>query len=93
MPADLVRRLAVARGGWPDLSGLTGHGLDKLMDAVFGADAVWNRRVPTSALNRWLARIQEHHPPPLAGGRRLRLRYMTQVNSRPPSFARRTAVL
>ena len=69
------------------VSGLTGHGLDALMKAVFAADAVWNRRVPTAALNRWLAAIQEHHPPPLAGGRRLRLRYITQVNTRPPSFA------
>jgi GTP-binding protein len=69
------------------LSGLTGVGLEKLMDAVFAADAVWNRRVPTAALNRWLAATQEHHPPPLVGARRLRLRYMTQVNTRPPSFA------
>jgi GTP-binding protein len=68
------------------VSGLTGYGLDALMKAVFAAAAVWNRRVPTAALNRWLARIQEHHPPPLVGGRRLRLRYMTQVNTRPPSF-------
>jgi GTPase len=57
------------------------------MQAVFAADAVWNRRVPTPALNRWLAAIQERHPPPLVGARRLRLRYMTQVNTRPPSFA------
>ena len=69
------------------VSGLSGRGLDALMPAVFAADAVWNRRVPTAALNRWLAAIQEHHPPPVAGGRRLRLRYMTQVNTRPPSFA------
>ena len=69
------------------VSGLTGLGIDALMKAVFAADEVWNRRVPTAALNRWLARIQEHHPPPLVGGRRLRLRYMTQVNTRPPSFA------
>ena len=69
------------------VSGLTGRGLDALMKAVFAADAVWNRRVPTGTLNRWLGAIQEHHPPPLAGGRRLRLRYITQVNTRPPSFA------
>jgi GTP-binding protein len=69
------------------VSGLTGSGLGRLMEAVFAADAVWNTRVPTAALNRWLATIQEHHPPPLAGARRLRLRYMTQVNTRPPSFA------
>ncbi|HVB15220.1 MAG TPA: ribosome biogenesis GTPase Der [Stellaceae bacterium] len=69
------------------VAGLTGHGLDALMNAAFAADAVWNKRVPTAALNRWLAAIQEHHPPPVAAGRRLRLRYMTQVNTRPPSFA------
>jgi GTPase len=69
------------------VSALSGDGLDRLMAAVLDADAVWNRRVPTAALNRWLAAIQERHPPPLAGGRRLRLRYMTQVNTRPPSFA------
>jgi GTPase len=69
------------------VSGLTGTGLDKLMQAVFAADAVWNKRVPTPVLNRWLAKIQEHHPPPLAAGRRLRLRYVTQANTRPPTFA------
>jgi GTPase len=69
------------------VSALTGDGVENLMSAVFEADAVWNRRVPTPALNRWLATIQEHHPPPLVGARRLRLRYMTQVNTRPPSFA------
>jgi GTP-binding protein len=69
------------------ISGLTGAGLDPLMKAVVAADAVWNKRVPTPALNRWLAAIQEHHPPPLVGARRLKLRYMTQANTRPPTFA------
>ena len=69
------------------VSGLTGFGLDALMAAACEADAVWNKRVPTPALNRWLAAIQEHHPPPVVGARRLRLRYITQVNTRPPSFA------
>ena len=69
------------------VSGLTGDGIAGLMKAVLAADAIWNRRVPTAALNRWLAAIQQHHPPPVAGGRRLRLRYITQVNTRPPSFA------
>jgi GTP-binding protein len=69
------------------VSGLNGHGIDALMKAVFAADTVWNRRVPTPTLNRWLTAMQEHHPPPLAGARRLRLRYMTQVNTRPPTFA------
>jgi GTP-binding protein len=69
------------------VSGLTGSGLDKLMEAVCTADEIWNRRVSTADLNRWLAATQERHPPPLVAGRRLRLRYMTQVNTRPPSFA------
>ncbi len=69
------------------VSGLTGLGLDDLMSAVLAADAVWNRRIATADLNRWLAAAQERHPPPLVAGRRLRLRYMTQVNTRPPSFA------
>ena len=69
------------------LSALTGKGVNKLMPAVFGADENWNRRVPTAALNRWLEEVSAHHPPPLVAGRRLKLRYMTQVNIRPPSFA------
>jgi GTPase len=69
------------------ISGLNGSGLDALMKAVLAADAVWNKRVPTPVLNRWLAAIQQHHPPPLVGARRLRLRYITQANTRPPTFA------
>ncbi|HEU0154797.1 MAG TPA: ribosome biogenesis GTPase Der, partial [Stellaceae bacterium] len=69
------------------VSGLTGFGLDAMMSAVMAADEIWNRRVPTADLNRWLAAVQQRHPPPLVSGRRLRLRYVTQVNVRPPSFA------
>jgi len=69
------------------ISGLAGSGLDALMKAVVAADAVWNKRLPTPVLNRWLAAIQQHHPPPLVGARRLKLRYMTQANTRPPTFA------
>ena len=69
------------------VSGLTGYGLEAMMAAVFAADEVWNRRVSTADLNRWLATTQQRHPPPLVAGRRLRLRYLTQVNTRPPSFA------
>jgi GTPase len=69
------------------VSGLTGYGLEALMAAVAAADALWNRRVPTANLNRWLVATQQRHPPPLVAGRRLRLRYVTQVNTRPPSFA------
>jgi GTP-binding protein len=69
------------------ISGLAGSGLDAVMKAVVATDKVWNKRVPTPALNRWLAAIQAHHPPPLVGARRLKLRYMTQANTRPPTFA------
>jgi GTP-binding protein len=69
------------------ISGLTGFGLDEMMAAVAKADEIWNRRVATADLNRWLAGVEERHPPPLIGGRRLRLRYLTQVNTRPPTFA------
>jgi len=69
------------------VSGMTGFGLDALMRAVSAADEVWNRRVATAELNRWLEAVQERHPPPLVAGRRLRLRYVTQVNTRPPTFA------
>jgi GTP-binding protein len=69
------------------VSGKSGYGLEALMTAVFAAEAAWNRRVATAELNRWLAHVQQRHPPPLAAGRRLRLRYLTQVNTKPPSFA------
>ncbi|MGH8732919.1 MAG: ribosome biogenesis GTPase Der, partial [Burkholderiales bacterium] len=68
------------------VSGLTGSGLDRLMQAVIDAHSVWNRRVPTSALNRWLADVAAAHPPPAVSGRPIRLDYMTQPKSRPPSF-------
>jgi GTP-binding protein len=68
------------------LSGLTGQGLDRLMQAVVDIHAVWNRRVPTPALNRWLADAVAAHPPPAVSGRRLRLNYITQPKTRPPSF-------
>jgi GTP-binding protein len=57
------------------------------MEAVVATHAVWNRRIPTPQLNRWLTAVQEHNPPPLVDGKRLRLRYMTQANIRPPTFA------
>jgi GTP-binding protein len=68
------------------VSGLTGAGLDNLMQAVVDAHAVWNRRAPTSALNRWLSGVTEAHPPPAVSGRRIRLDYVTQPKSRPPTF-------
>jgi GTP-binding protein len=68
------------------ISGLTGEGLDRLMQAVTDIYAVWNRRVETSALNRWLADVVASNPPPAVSGRRIRLDYITQPKSRPPSF-------
>ncbi len=68
-------------------SALTGAGTERVMPAVFAAFDTWNRRVPTARLNRWLEAAVEHHPPPLAAGRRLKLRYITQVKARPPTFA------
>jgi GTPase len=69
------------------VSAATGASLDTLMKAVFRVYETWNKRVPTPKLNRWLGAVQEHHPPPLVDGRRLRLRYITQANTRPPTFA------
>jgi GTP-binding protein len=68
------------------VSGLTGAGIDRLMAAVIEAHAVWNKRVATAALNRWLAEVIAAHPPPAVSGRRIRLDYLTQPKSRPPSF-------
>lgn len=70
------------------LSGLKGQGTDKLLEAVLEMHELWNSRIPTSPLNRWLEEMITRHPPPLSKqNRRLKLRYMTQVKSRPPTFA------
>ncbi|WP_136439472.1 ribosome biogenesis GTPase Der [Pacificoceanicola onchidii] len=68
------------------VSARTGKGLDRLQQAVMDAYTVWNRRVPTGQLNRWLASMTERHPPPAPQGKRIKLRYMTQAKSRPPGF-------
>ncbi len=68
------------------LSALKGRGLDRLMQAVEESYRVWNRRVRTGPLNRWLRGMVEAHPPPLVRGRRIKIRYMTQVKARPPTF-------
>jgi GTP-binding protein len=68
------------------LSAKGGQGVDRLMEAVMKAHAVWNRRVPTAALNRFLAAATTANPPPNVGGRRLRLDYITQPKPRPPTF-------
>jgi GTPase len=68
------------------VSGLMGEGIDRLMQAIVDAYAVWNRRVPTSALNRWFEQAVQANPPPAVSGRRLKLNYITQTKARPPSF-------
>lgn len=68
------------------VSGLTGKGLDRLHAAILKAHETWNKRISTARLNRWLGEMLTAHPPPAPGGRRLRLRYITQVKTRPPTF-------
>lgn len=68
------------------ISALSGRGVDKLMDAVIKAHDLWNRRVSTSDLNRWLHEAMERHTPPAAKGRRVRIRFITQPSTRPPTF-------
>ena len=69
------------------VSGLYGRGLDRLMQTVDDIHRLWNTRISTGRLNRWLEPMLEAHPPPMSQGRRLRIRYMTQVRTRPPTFA------
>ena len=68
------------------LSALAERGLDKLMDAGQEAYDAWNRRVPTPELNRWLREALERHAPPASKGRRIKIRYIAQVSTRPPTF-------
>ncbi|WP_298913303.1 ribosome biogenesis GTPase Der [uncultured Roseobacter sp.] len=68
------------------VSAKTGRGLDRLHEAIMKAYDVWNRRVTTSHLNRWLSGMVEAHPPPAPQGKRIKLRYMTQAKTRPPGF-------
>jgi len=68
------------------VSALSGRGADRLMKAVFDVYEAWNRRISTAALNRWFSDAVDGHPPPAVGGRRIRLRYITQPNARPPTF-------
>ena len=69
------------------MSALEGTNLDRLMQEVLAVDEKWNKRVPTSRLNRWLEGALEANPPPMVKGRRIKIRYMTQARTRPPTFA------
>ena len=68
------------------VSGLTGAHLDRLMEAIAATDAVWNMRISTGRLNRWLKPVVDATPPPAASGRRVKIRYITQPKARPPFF-------
>lgn len=84
----LERSLPQVRGlPWVELSAKTGENIAQLMPTVLTAYQIWNRRVSTAKLNQWLAEIVDQHPPPAVKGRRLRLRYLTQIKTRPPTFA------
>ncbi|HTW35628.1 MAG TPA: ribosome biogenesis GTPase Der [Rhizomicrobium sp.] len=86
---ELADRLLPQIAGAPLIatSAITGEGLERLLPAVLAADRAWNRRVPTAQINRFLESALSRHPPPAIHGRRVRIRYMTQAKSRPPTFA------
>lgn len=68
------------------ISGEHGKGIHKLMDNILSVHRVWNKRISTGKLNRWLEVVVSHHPPPAVAGRRLKVKYITQVKTRPPGF-------
>ncbi|MHB2210511.1 ribosome biogenesis GTPase Der [Methylobacterium sp. CM6257] len=85
---DCTRLLPQVRGvAVVPLSGLAGEGVDKLMQAVVQAAEVWDTRISTSRINDWLNEATSRNPPPAVSGRRIKIRYATQVKSRPPHFA------
>jgi GTPase len=85
---EMFERLLPQLRGAPlvTVSALTGRGLDRLHDAILKAHEVWNRRITTAKLNQWLGAMIESHPPPAPGGKRIKMRYATQVKTRPPGF-------
>ncbi|HEX2724601.1 MAG TPA: ribosome biogenesis GTPase Der [Beijerinckiaceae bacterium] len=85
---DAARLLPQVKGApVVPISSLAGEGLDRLMEAVFQVAEVWNRRIATAQLNDWLQGAIDANPPPAVAGRRIKIRYMTQVKARPPHFA------
>ena len=84
---EAVRLLPQVRGAPViPLAGETGYGVERLMEAVMATEEVWNKRIGTARLNRWLSSVLEQHPPPAVAGRRIKIRYMTQLRARPPYF-------
>ncbi len=87
LKADLEETLTQVRGvPMVPISALGGEGLDRLMEEVVAIHETWNARVPTAALNRWLEAMIVRHPPPAVSGRRIRLKYLAQSRTRPPTF-------
>ncbi len=68
------------------VSGLTGTGIEKLMQAILKVHETWNKRISTGKLNRWLKPVIDATPPPAVSGWRIKIRYMTQAKARPPHF-------
>ena len=68
------------------VSGKTGKGIDTILEVAFELREAWSKRVPTGELNRWFEEAVAANPPPAPKGKRIKLRYITQVKSRPPSF-------
>ncbi len=68
------------------VSGATGQGVDALIEAAIKAHEIWNKRISTARLNRWLEGALERNPPPAVAGRRIKIRYVTQPKARPPHF-------
>ena len=84
---DLEETLTQVRGvPMAPISALSGEGIEQLMQSVLDIYATWNKRVPTGALNRWLEAMTERHPPPAVTGRRIKLKYLAQSKTRPPTF-------
>ena len=87
LKSELERLLPQIRGvPLVTLSAETGQGLGRLREAIFRARDVWATRISTGKVNRWLRNVIDHHPPPAVAGRRLKIRYITQIRSRPPTF-------
>ena len=69
------------------ISAEKGKNIDKLMEAVFEVYELWNKRIQTNKLNKWLEEALARHSPPIISGRRIKIRYATQIKTRPPTFA------
>jgi GTP-binding protein len=87
LKTDLGETLAQVRGvPMVPISARSGEGVEKLLETVLDMHSTWNKRVPTAALNRWLLAVTERHPPPAVSGRRVKLKFLTQSRTRPPTF-------